>query len=58
MLGAMATRRFAAPPFLSGARRAAHRWRICSELGFLGIAPNQQRNAKNAPLILPDAGRL
>ena len=34
------------------------RERICNELGFLGIELNQQRNAKNAPLISPDAGRV
>ena len=32
------------------------RERICDGLGFLGIKLNQQRNAKNAPLISPDAG--
>jgi acetate kinase len=32
--------------------------RICDGLGFLGIELNQQRNAKNAPLISPDAGRV
>jgi len=32
------------------------RERICDGLGFLGIELNQQRNAKNAPLISPDAG--
>jgi acetate kinase len=34
------------------------RERICDGLGFLGIDLNQQRNAKNAPLISPDAGRV
>ena len=34
------------------------RERICDGLGFLGIELNQQRNAKNAPLISPDAGRV
>lgn len=34
------------------------RKRICDGLGFLGIELNQQRNAKNAPLISPDAGRV
>ena len=34
------------------------RKRICQELGFLGIELNQRRNAKNAPLISPDAGRV
>jgi acetate kinase len=34
------------------------RERICGGLGFLGIELNQKRNAKNAPLISPDAGRV
>ncbi len=34
------------------------RKRICDELGFLGIEINQKRNAKNAPLISPDSGRV
>ena len=34
------------------------RKRICHGLGFLGIELNQKRNAKNAPLISPDAGRV
>ena len=34
------------------------RERICDGLGFLGIELNQERNAKNAPLISPDAVRL
>ena len=34
------------------------RKRICDGLGFLGIELNQKRNAKNAPLISPDAGRV
>jgi acetate kinase len=34
------------------------RERICDGLGFLGIQLNQQRNAKNAPLISPDAARV
>jgi acetate kinase len=34
------------------------RERICDGLGFLGIELNQRRNAKNAPLISPDAGRV
>jgi len=34
------------------------RERICDGLGFLGIELNQQRNAKNAPVISPDAGRV
>ena len=34
------------------------RERICDGLGFLGIELNQKRNAENAPLISPDAGRV
>ena len=34
------------------------RERICDGLGFLGIELNHKRNAKNAPLISPDAGRV
>ena len=34
------------------------RERICDGLGFLGIELNPKRNAKNAPLISPDAGRV
>jgi acetate kinase len=34
------------------------RERICDGLGFLGIELNRRRNAKNAPLISPDAGRV
>jgi acetate kinase len=34
------------------------RERICDGLGFLGVEPNQKRNAKNAPLISPDASRV
>jgi acetate kinase len=34
------------------------RERICDGLGFLGIELNQKRNAKNAPLISPEAGRV
>jgi len=34
------------------------RARICDGLGFLGIELNHKRNAKNAPLISPDAGRV
>jgi acetate kinase len=34
------------------------RERICDGLGFLGIELNQKRNAKNAPLISPDAARV
>jgi acetate kinase len=34
------------------------RERICDGLGFLGIDLNRKRNAKNAPLISADAGRV
>lgn len=34
------------------------RKRICDGLGFLGIGVSRKRNAKNAPLISPDAGRV
>jgi acetate kinase len=34
------------------------RERICDGLGFLGIELDQNRNAKNAPLISPDVGRI
>jgi acetate kinase len=34
------------------------RQRICEELGFLGIELDAERNAKNAPLISADAGRV
>jgi acetate kinase len=34
------------------------RERICDGLGFLGMELNQKRNAKNAPLISPDAARV
>jgi acetate kinase len=34
------------------------RQRICEGLGFLGIELNAERNANNAPLISPDAGRV
>ena len=34
------------------------RERICNELGFLGIELDKKRNAKNAPLISADAGRV
>jgi acetate kinase len=34
------------------------RERICDGLGFLGTELDQKRNAKNAPLISPDAGRV
>jgi acetate kinase len=34
------------------------RERICDGLGFLGIELNRERNAKNAALISPDAGRV
>lgn len=34
------------------------RARICDELGFLGIEFDERRNAKNAPLISTDIGRV
>ena len=34
------------------------RQRICDGLGFLGIELDLKRNAKNEPLISPDAGRV
>jgi acetate kinase len=34
------------------------RERICDGLGFLGVGLDRQRNAKNAPLISPDAGAV
>ncbi|MEO8779082.1 MAG: acetate/propionate family kinase [Rhodanobacter sp.] len=34
------------------------RQRICAGLGFLGIELNPQRNARHAPLISTDAGRV
>ncbi len=34
------------------------RTRICGGLGFLGIELDPKRNAKNAPLISRDAGRV
>jgi acetate kinase len=34
------------------------RQRICDGLGFLGIELDGKRNAKNAPLISPDTGRV
>ena len=34
------------------------RWRICDELGFLGIELNEGRNAKNVSLISTDGGRV
>jgi acetate kinase len=34
------------------------RRRICADLGFLGIQIHPKRNARNAPLISSDAGRV
>jgi acetate kinase len=34
------------------------RWRICDQLGFLGIELNAARNTKNASLISTDDGRV
>jgi acetate kinase len=39
-----------------GENAALIRERICDGLGFLGIALDQKRNAKNAPLISTDGG--
>ncbi len=41
-----------------GENAAPIRKRICDGLGFLGIALDQKRNAKNAPLISTDDGRV
>jgi acetate kinase len=41
-----------------GENAALIRQRICDGLGFLGIELDKERNAKNAPLISPDAGGL
>ena len=41
-----------------GANSPAVRERICTGLGFLGIEIDPQRNAGNAALISPDAGRV
>jgi acetate kinase len=41
-----------------GENAALVRKRICDGLGFLGIALDQKRNAKNAPLISSDGGRV
>jgi acetate kinase len=34
------------------------RKRICEGLGFLGVDLDRRRNARNAPLISPDSGRV
>jgi len=34
------------------------RERICAGLGFLGVGLDRRRNARTAPLISPDAGRV
>ena len=46
--------------FAGGIGENAHiiRERICDGLDFLGIKLDQKRNAENAPLISPDAGRV
>ncbi len=41
-----------------GENAPAVRSRICDGLGFLGIELSRRRNAKNAALISPDAGRV
>jgi acetate kinase len=38
-----------------GENAPAIRERICDGLGFIGVELDQKRNAKNAPLISPDA---
>ena len=41
-----------------GENSAVVRQRICSDLSFLGIELNEERNAKNAALISADCGRV
>ena len=41
-----------------GENSAVVRQRICQDLGFLGIELNEERNAKNAPRISTDGGRV
>jgi acetate kinase len=41
-----------------GENAPAVRERICSGLEFLGIKLDRKRNAKNAPLISTDTGRV
>ena len=41
-----------------GENSAVVRERICKDLGFLGIDLNEERNARNAPLISTDGGRV
>lgn len=41
-----------------GENSSVVRERICQDLGFLGIELNLERNAKNAPLISVDGGRV
>jgi acetate kinase len=41
-----------------GENSAVVRQRICADLGFLGIDVDEERNAKNAPLISADGGRV
>jgi len=41
-----------------GENAPAIRERICRELGFLGVALDRRRNAKNAPVISPSRGRV
>jgi acetate kinase len=41
-----------------GENAPAVRAGICEKLDFLGVTLNPARNAKNAPLISPDAGRV
>ncbi len=41
-----------------GENSAVVRERVCQGLGFLGIELNEERNARNAPLISTDGGRV
>ena len=41
-----------------GENSAVVRQRICTGLGFLGIELHEERNAKNAPMISVDSGRV
>jgi acetate kinase len=41
-----------------GENSAVVRERICANLGFLGIEVDEERNAKNAPLISKEGGRV
>lgn len=45
-------------PAVLALHSAVVRERICQGLGSLGIELNEERNAKNAPLISTDGGRV